>query len=722
MKTARFSTVRWAFVAFLLLRTAPDALAGSVRVFLAQEGRDVSATVGARVIFSPLPGTEGAPIECAPADACSIPPGHFTIGVDSPTHVLLDRPKYISDTAPGGPEKPLVLSVVVAAFVELGAGRHPQGKVLTVLDVDSGLNFKQPIGAGRTSVQVPARRAVAAVFRDAVLVELWRPLSPEPGQHLELPANPPMARGRGQLVVSLLFPTRQTPDGSRGLDVRWRSEGRTQPPDLAVRSDPWRWTGFWFDLPAGEGAVEMDSKTWTLAQVAKVLVPDRGVGFANELKLIPRPRLRARFEDSERLPAGEAEVELLDCRRLRRQSGPPQYSLCRQVSSLKRSVGDEYVFEGLDPALYALRWKAGAFRDVFKVDMVDGKSKDVTMPVEIRLVRGFVLRERRPVAEARMTWRHLVTEFESSSVTGEEGRYEVLLAPSGEYGVFIDGPGFVRHLEALDVNEDREVDFVVPANRVEARVLDAERGEPIRGARVDWCLEVKGSKLRNRCEGFPCDENGRVELPPSPPGEVTVTAAASGYRRSEERRMEITKDSVSASLEFRLVKGVETRIRLVDANGAPAEGAWAVHPSAGRTEPAGASGEARFNGLVRPGDLLLATTAAGSIVLARFPGEDTPIRIGAPSSPFTVRFRAPDGRPLPQVHVSYSLDGVEVPWVMATQARRAAGGDIYSGRDGAMTVAGLPANGTLALWPTSKPDAVVVRPLPITEVLELTVP
>ena len=77
---------------------------------------------------------------------------------------------------------------------------------------------------------------------------------------------------------------------------------------------------------------------------------------------------------------------------------------------------------------------------------------------------------------------------------------------------------------------------------------------------------------------------------------------------------------------------------------------------------------------------------------------------------------------MPQVHVSYSLDGVEVPWVMATQARRAAGGDIYSGRDGAMTVAGLPANGTLALWPTSKPDAVVVRPLPITEVLELTVP
>lgn len=719
---AGFSVVRWASVVLLVSWMAPDAHAGSVLTFLSQDGRDVSATIDARVVFSPSPGTDGAPIECAPAEACAIPLGQFTIGLRSPTHVLLDRPKYISDTAPDIPTKPLVLRVTAAAFVELGRGRFPQGKILTVLDIESGLNFKRPIGRELTSVQVPARRVVAAAFRDLAIVELWRPVTLKAGQHLELPENPPLARGRGQLVVSLLFPASGVSGGNRDVAVHWKSERGSLPPDLTVTSDPWRWIGFWFDLPSGEGTIEVDSKSWALAQTAKVPVPDRGVGFADELKLIPRPRLKARFEENGRLPAGEAEVDLLDCRRLKLQSGPPHYSLCTEVSSLKRGVDEEFFFEGLDPVLHALRWKAGKFRGFHMVNLDDGQSKDVTIPVAIHLVKGSVTRKKRPVPESTLTWRHFITGIESPAVTGEEGRYEVLLAPSGQYTVFLDGPGFTRHLETLDVQEDREADFAIPANRTEVRVVDAESGEPVPAAQVSWSLEAVNAILKNRVEVFACDETGKVQLPPSPPGHVTVTARARGYRRSEEQRLEMTKDSSSADLEFRLVKGVETRIRLVDANGAPARGAWALLPSGGLTGPADDAGETYFESLVRPGDPVFAASATGAIVLARFVGEDAPIRIGAPSPPFTVRFLTADRRSAPQVHLSYAIDGIEVPQVMAFKARRAAGGDIYSRRDGSLIVAGLPTSGTVALWPTLKPDAVVTRPLPITEVLEFPAP
>lgn len=706
----------------LLFGTALDAPSGSVQPFLSQDGRDVSTSIEAQVVLTPLTGTEGAPIDCLPVEPCPIPPGRYAIGVRSPTHVALDRPTFVSDTEAAGVPSRFVIRVHPAALLALAPGRCSQGKVLTAIDVESGLTFKTAAGPDGAIVQVPARRIVVALFRDGKIPEVWRPVSPKPGERLELPERPPLAKGRGQLVVSLLFPAKGTRGGNKTVQVRWERADGGSPPDIVVTGDPWRWTGFWFDLPAGEGSIVVESKSWALTEKALLPIPDRGVGFARELKVIPRPRIVAHFEKNDRLPVGEAEVELLDCRRLSGQAGPPHYSLCTQVSTLKRIAGGAFLFEGLDPVLHALRWRAGPFRDVHLVSLRDGVSKDVAIPVTIHRVIGTVLRHSRSVPGTKMTWRHYDTGIESRSVTDEEGRFEALLAPSGQYALFLDGPDFERHAEVLDVDEDLDTEFRIPGNTTAVRVLESESGRPVPGARVGWFLETKGTALNRRFEAVTCDDEGRVQLPPFPPGQVTVTARARGYRPSDEQKLQITKDSTAAELELRLRKGIETTLRLTDTDGNPSKGAWAMLPSGARTEPADDAGHVYFEELVRTGDLVFAASAAGSVVLARFTGKEVPIRIPPPSPPFTVRFLTADGRPAPSEQLHCSIDGVRVPQPMDYLARRASGGDVSSRADGSLLVSGLPASGTVALWPARKPNAFVTRPLPVTETIELPAP
>jgi len=709
--------------ALLFAWAAAAAHAGNVQPLLRFGDADVSTSAAARVVFSPMDAAGGADVVCAPADACTIPPGRYSIRLDSPDFVALDRPTFVSDTDAAGVPTPFALRVFPAARVELGPGRFPEGSVLTVLDPESGLSFKATVRSRETSVQVPARKVVAAVFRGAAEVaELRRPVTLTAGQHLELPENPPLTRGRGQAVVSLRFPASGTRGGNGQAVVRLQAGGGVRSPDVAVTADPWRWTGIWYDLPSGSAAVEVESKAWALAEAPAFSVPDRAVGFARELKVVPRPRLSAQFEPNDRLPAGEAQVDLLDCRRLKGVSGPPRFSLCTSASTRNGPVAGEFRFEGLDPVLHALRWKAGRFQDYVLVDLEAAESKDVKIPVRIHRVKGVVTRRGRPVTNARISWLHQVTGIESETVSDEEGRYEALLAPAGWYLTFLDGPGFKRHADALDVSEDREADFVVPSNETEVRVVDAATGLPVEGARVGRHLEGKGDLHVARAESVECDEDGLARLPPFPAGRVTVLARARGYRPSEEKRFDVTKESATTTIELRIEKGDGTRLRIVDAAGSPIQGAWAMLPSGIRSEGADAAGEAFLESALAAGAPLFVTTPAGALALARFVAEDAPVRVGPPCPPFTVRFLTADGRPVASEQIAYSIDGVRVPQPMDYLARLAAGGDLSSRIDGTLRVAGLPAAGVVALWPARKPDAVVTRPLPVTELLELPAP
>lgn len=702
---------------------AAAAHAGNVQPLLRFGDVDVSTSAAARVVFSPMDAAGGADVVCASAEPCTIPPGRYSIWLDSPDYVALDRPTFVSDTDASSLPIPFALRVFPAARVELGSGRFPEGSVLTVLDPESGLSFKAAVRSRESSVQVPARKVVAAVFRGAAEVaELWRPVTLTSGQHLELPENPPLAKGRGQAVVSLRFPASGTRGGNGQVVVRLRAGGGARLPDVAVTADAWRWTGIWYDVPAGAAAVELESKAWALAESPAFSVPDRAVGFARELKVVPRPRVSVHFEPNDRLPAGEAEVDLLDCRRLKDASGPPRFSLCTRASTRKGPVAGEFRFEGLDPVLHALRWKAGRFQDYVLVDLEAAESKDVTIPVRIQRVSGKVTRRGRPVASARISWLHQVTGIESETVSDEEGRYEALLAPRGWYLTFLDGPGFKRHADALDVSEDREADFVVPSNQTEIRVVDAVTGLPVGGARVGWHLEGKGDLRVARAESVDCDEDGLARLPPFPAGRVTVLARARGYRPSDEKRFDVTKESATTTIELRIEKGEGTRLRIVDAAGSPIQGAWAMLPSGVRSETSDAAGEVFLKAALAAGAPLFVTTPVGALALVRFVAGDVPVRVGPPSPPFTVRFLTADGRPVASEQIAYSIDGVRVPQPIDYLARIAAGGDLSSRSDGTLRVAGLPASGVVALWPARKPDAVFTRPLPVSEPLELPAP
>ena len=722
LESAGLVAVRGGLALLLGLWGGAEAHAGSVRPILFLGDQDVSSQLDARILFAPMAGTDGLSVECTPAARCDVRPGRFMVLVRSPSHVALERPELVSDTPPGGEPKAIGLHVFPSAVLSLEPGRITEESVLTALDLESGLPFKKPIGMAGGELQVPARRVIPALFRGGEIASLWRPIALSPAQTLVLPPDPPIPRGQGRLVVSLLFPSSGLSGGNRAISVRWRTESGASPPDVAGTGDPWRWTGFWFGLPSGEGTLEIESREWTLAERVKLVVPDRATGFARELRVIPRPKLNARFETNDRLPGGEAEVELLDCQRLAGQTGPPHYSLCTLVSSQKRPVAGEFVFAGLQPVLHALRWRAGSFRGYHMVSLTDGRSRDVTMPVAIHRIRGTITRTSTTVPDATITWHHLATDFETSVHSDGEGRYQLLVSPAGDYAAFVDGAGFRRYAEVIRVVEDLEADFVVPSNTTEVVVRDADSGLPIPGAAVVWGLEAQGAANLGRSERVECDADGRARLPPFPPGSIRVTAKARGYRVSEERRLEITKNSSTSELELRLTRSLETRVRFVGMDGRPARGAWAQLPSGAATAPADELGETVFEGLVRPGDPFFAASASGVLILVRFPGEEVPIRFGPTSPPFRVRMIGGDGRAAHQELVSYAIDGVEVPPPMDYLARRAAGGDVYSRKDGSLMVGGLPSTGAITLWPSRNRTFAVTRPLPVTEELELRVP
>jgi hypothetical protein len=609
------------------------------------------------------------------------------------------------------------------AFVPPGA--LPTGTRVEIVQVETGWFASREIGEGSSEAaefRPPAGTLVVSVFSPNGAARGFARLAAKRGEEVAIKVPAPPLRGRGQLALELTFPKDAKPD-PKDVALLLTGHEKTVLPDVFVLAGegPERALAFWLDVPAGAAAIALTSKEWTLAKALSPDVPERGT-LALRGELVPKPSLRLRFDVAEGLSQGAMDVHLLDCEKQRNFPGPTPIELCTPVSSRKGRSDTEFVFSGLDPVLFAYRWKLGKWTDTATVDLNETGSTVRTIPIRPFEVWGRVTAGGKPIA-ARLRFSGVNTGLSFETDADEDGIYRIALVKRGPFQVGIRGPGFEEFGTSLrlegDEPRDEHVDFDIPMNRVLVRILDAKSGDPIPMANAFVADSQHGRNFSALT-----DDSGLVTLPPLKKGSYEITGDAKGYQGSKPQTVDVDEKTGDEEIEIRLQKSAGIRLRVLDARGEPLGGA-----TAGAMSGANMISEARTEAdgvavLLDPflaGQPLVAWDAAGHIGVFRWSGDDQQdlvIPLSAP--PVLVRFVSADGEPRPRWAPAFSIDAVEVPLYLDRFV--SSGGDAISRPDGTFRLAGLPASGLLVLWPPFMPELAVTRPLPVVEEIVLTVP
>jgi hypothetical protein len=110
----------------------------------------------------------------------------------------------------------------------------------------------------------------------------------KPGETMSLPGFPQPAKGRGQLFVGLIYPTREAPwDAAVALRI---GEKKIAPDVVTARFT--HFYAIWFDAPAGQGMLELTSKFWTTDSPTAVDVPERRTAVRMKIPIVRKPTLK----------------------------------------------------------------------------------------------------------------------------------------------------------------------------------------------------------------------------------------------------------------------------------------------------------------------------------------------------------------------------------------------------------------------------------------------
>jgi hypothetical protein len=213
-------------------------------------------------------------------------------------------------------------------------------------------------------------------------------------------------------------------------------------------------------------------------------VPERGA-LALRGELVPKPSLRLRFDVAESVGHGPVEVDLLDCEKQRNFPGPTPIERCTLVSSQKGRSDTEFVFNGLDPILFAVRWKLGKWTDTATEDLENARPTVKTIPIRPFEVSGRLTAGGQTVAATLLFWA-VNTGHTFETDADENGFYRIALVRRGWYMVGIRRPGFEPFQATLrlegDDPRDEHADFDMPVNQIVVKILDAKSGDPVPGA------------------------------------------------------------------------------------------------------------------------------------------------------------------------------------------------------------------------------------------------
>jgi hypothetical protein len=612
----------------------------------------------------------------------------------------------------------LLTLLVEAARLFVPPGTLPKESRVEIVQIETGWFETRLIGEGDVpDFKFPAGTLVVSVFGTNGASRGFTRLAVKRGEEIAIQVPTSPARGRGQLSLELAFPRDAKPD-PKDVSLLLVGHEKRLFPDVFVFTGTARARAFWLDVPAGAAAIALTSREWTLAKPLNLDVPERGA-LALRGELVPKPSLRLRFDVAESVTPGLVEAELLNCEKERYFSGPTPIERCVPVSSQKGRSDAELVFGGLDPALFACRWKLGRWTDTVTVDLGDAR------PVVKRIaIRPFEVSGRVTAAgaatAAKLRFWAVNTSHTFETEADEDGVYRIGLVRRGDFFVGIRRPGFEDFQARLtlegDEPRDEHADFDVPVNRVTVRIFAAKTGEPIAGATAF----VEGGG------GFSgtTDASGAAVLSPLPKNSYTITGSAKGYRSSEPVRLDVDEGTREREIRIGLLLSADIRLRVLDIGGVPLVGAsvYAMSGpdtiSGGRTD---SSGIAVLPNPFPPAQPLVAWDSGGHIGVYRWSGEEQQDLVIPPSAPpILVRFVSAGGEPRPRWAPGFSIDGVQIPLFM--NRFESSGGDTLSRADGTFRLAGLPASGLLVLWPFGIPQLAVTRPLPVTEEIVFTVP
>ena len=615
----------------------------------------------------------------------------------------------------------LLTLLVEASRLFVPPGTLPKDSRVAAVHIETGWSEARVVGEGAGAAPDFRTRAgtfVVSVFGPDGRARGFTRIAAKKGEEIALfaPASP--ARGRGQLSVEIAFPKDAKPD-PKDVALLLVGHEKRLVPDVFVFTGKTRAQAFWLDVPAGPGAIALTSRDWTLAKPLSPDVPESGA-VAVSGEAVEKPSLRLLFDVAESVGHGNVEVDVLNCEKERNFPGPTPIERCVPVASQKGRSDTELFFGGLDPVLFACRWRLGKWADTAMVDLENARPVEKRIAIRPFEVSGRVTAGGAPTAAKLRFWA-VNTSHTFETEAAEDGIYRLALIRRGWYTVGIRRPGAApfgaeMKLEG-DELRDEHADFDVPVNRVVVRILDAKAGQPIPGA-MAFVEDGRGNFSEN------ADSEGNATLPPLEKGSYEITGQAKGYQRSKPQRILVDESTGEREIEIRLQPSADIRLRVLNVSGAPVEGAFVCALNGGEGFSGGRTDSSGLAVLPDPfpkGQPLVAWDASGHLGFFRWTGEEQQDLVIPPSGPpVVVRFAAPDGQPRPRWATLFGVDGIA--FTDGSTRMAACGGDQQSRPDGTFRICGLPATGTLRIWPFGKPELAVTRQLPVAEVLVFTVP
>ncbi len=546
--------------------------------------------------------------------------------------------------------------------------------VLRILHLDSHrkgpvlhreMSRRVPAGLAKQGVLMPEGPVVAALFDNEAgeYLALARPVAVARERSSELSCAPPPVPQSALLVV-LERPALVAADPEDDLVVEG-FQGSIRPDVLVPTAE--RVYGIWYELPEKHVTLTTRSVRSFLEPQDIVLRPGKVESYRGNLR--PLPKLDVELE----LPARWSEEELT----LEVQA-ESDGSLLRSAKLEPGSL--RHRFEALPTSLLRVMLAVKPWAVYEPADLSSGEDLTIVLHPETVELTGtvYVGDEGYPaLVEFRTNPLHPHDSLEVE--TDEFGRYETLLFRTGYYAIFVRPVGrenspFLNYTDE-PIKESMVLDFHIPANSYRVRVVDAESGSGIAGARViadnEFAYEEPELSDRTRTVSQPSitAEDGVAEMPPLRPGELLLAVSARGYRRAEGLVEPVFEDEdrdIVVELQP-IVKSVALRFSLP--GGVAATGAEVrVQHRLDNTPPLWA-GDADGEGIVE-----IPTYADAGFLLVRHPeagclirplrltelGPDEVWALPPAAGPLVARILRYSGEPASWAGVTMWVDGLQV--------------------------------------------------------------
>lgn len=498
-----------------------------------------------RECTAPLPPWRGQVIEWLEApNAISLYPTVLTVGEPEPPPILFGARGTASVASSEGTQ------VDFFQLDSFRAERSPRPE----------FHRRADAAEAARGVALPAGLVFAITSNEGGAL-IARPARLEPGAQLELtPSRPAAGRADLLLVLERGRSLRAYDRDHEVLPSLRRGQGEARRPDLLTASGD-RVIALFFDLPAGNWQLEIESAAYFLAEQTLALVGGEAKIAAFELGALPS--LTARLD----LPRG--------LRRAPFRAGVFDLAtgalLFEQPTIDPRS--DRANLGYLPPVLLKVQLQIDSFLLEQQVDLRSGEDREILFAPQPINVSGILTRSGEPLP-GYITFATGADEKPNAILADGGGHYETTLYRPGLYPVYIDlGEGVPTFIREVVVPDQPAVtlDFDVPGNSFKVSVVDMESQEPLAGAMV--AVEHQDPSGKPLRVSLLTDEEGSVALPPMDPGQVVLSANAEGYFRSAPSAFAIGQLGREHEIRIQLEKVSEFRTRVfVRPDGQPAAG------------------------------------------------------------------------------------------------------------------------------------------------------